>query len=147
MPISLKKAELEDIPTLLLLEKSVDGVKTYSPMLTEDEWIVAMQIGTVYLIEEDGYVVGDVSYEPKGKGGVHISGLVINPEFQRKGISRKAMEQILEELKEYKRIELAVHPQNIKALSLYESLGFVMEEQKENYYGDGEPRLIMTLKK
>lgn len=37
MLISLKKATANDIDTLLALEKSVDGAKTYSAMLTAEE--------------------------------------------------------------------------------------------------------------
>jgi len=43
-----------------------------------------------------------------------------------------------------KRIELVTHPDN-PALKLYESLGFTVESRKENYWGDGEPRLVLAI--
>ena len=145
--ISLKKANNADIEDLQLLEESVSAAKTYSPMLSEDEWIVALDIGTVYLIEVDGQTVGSLSIEPKKDARVHVGGLVIDPRFQGKGIGKKAMELALKELTDAKTIDLAVHPENTRALKLYESLGFGVGEKKENYYGDGEPRLILELKK
>lgn len=154
--VHLKKAENADIADLISIEKSVSGLKTYSPMTTEDEWLVALDIGTVYLIKKDDEVVGSICYEPKKDGRIHISGLVVDPRFQGQGIGREAMELVLEELQDARHksepgfakvIDLAVHPENTRALKLYESLGFTRGELKENYYGDGEPRLILELKK
>jgi ribosomal protein S18 acetylase RimI-like enzyme len=51
---------------------------------------------------------------------------------------------ILEELKDYKRIELVTHPDNKSAIKLYFSFGFLTEKQMENYFGDGEPRILMA---
>ncbi len=140
----LKKASNFDIPELIEIEKSAAGSKLYSPMLTEDEWLVALEIGSVYLIERDGITVGSVSYENKN-GVAQITGLVVSPEFQNQGIGRQVLTQIFEELKGMHRIELATHPENARALKLYQSFGFTVESRKENYYGDGEPRLILVL--
>lgn len=147
MNIALRKADNADIPELIDIEKSVSGLKIYSPMLTNDEWIVALEIGTVYLIQKDREVVGSISYEKKGNGRIHISGLIVMPNFQGQGFARQALTKILAEIKDAKRIDLDVHPDNLKALKLYQSLGFKEESKKENYYGDGEPRLIMVLEK
>jgi len=144
MPIHLKKATNTDIPELIELEKSVAGTKVYSPMLTEDEWLVALDIGKVYLIEKDDNIVGNISYEKRSEDHAHISGLVIEPKFQGQGIGRQAVEQVLKELKDTKKVTLDVHPKNERALKLYQPLGFIIESQKENYYGDNEPRLILV---
>ncbi len=52
------------------------------------------------------------------------------------------MELLFEKLKDYKKLTLCVHPDN-HARKLYGSFGFKVESRKENYFGDGEPRLIM----
>jgi ribosomal protein S18 acetylase RimI-like enzyme len=147
MPINLKKATLADIPVLLELEKSVAGKNTYSPMLEADEWTEEFRKGIVCLIEKDAVVVGDLSYERKTKDHAYISGLAIDPRFQGHGIAREALVQLLEELKNINRIDLVTHPDNASALKLYRSLGFVVESRKENYYGDGEPRLVLVLQR
>lgn len=59
------------------------------------------------------------------------------------GIGRAVLEQILSEFQYVKRIDLVTHPEN-PALGLYQSLGFAVEERKENFYGDGEPRLVLA---
>ncbi len=147
MPISLQRATIQDIPALLSIEKSVAGTNIYSPMLEENEWIEEIQKNIVYLIKKDGITVGNVSYEKKSDDHVYISGLAIDARFQNQGIAREALSQILEELQDIKRIDLVTHPKNIAALKLYQSFGFVVESRKENYYGDGEPRLVLALKK
>ena len=145
MELKYKKATIKDIPILLTIENTVIGLKTYSTMLEESEWIEAISNGPVYLIEKDEKVVGDMSYEIKSADTAYISGLLILPEFQGQGIAKKAMKFMLNEIRKFKRIDLVTHPDNFKAIKLYESLGFNIESRKENHFGDGEPRVVMTL--
>lgn len=140
--MKLIRATDKDIQKLLEIEKTTAGLKIYSGYFNEkeiEEWI---DNDIVYLIKNDGVIVGSISYEVKDKNHAYISGLVIKPEFQKQGLARQAMELLLEELKKFKKLSLAVHPDN-HAVRLYESLGFVVETRKENYFGDGEPRLVM----
>lgn len=146
MDIILKKATIEDIPKLIEVEKRVMGPKTYSGIDNEKEWLdeFGKQNQTIFLILKDNKVVGDVSYEKNADGSVYFSGLVVDPKFQGMSIGRKATEIILEEVKDAKKIYLVTHPENMPAIKLYSSLGFVVKEQKENYYGDGQPRVLMV---
>lgn len=148
LAVSLKKATRADIPLLLDIENKVSGTCIYSPMTQEDEWKEEMLKGSVYLIEKGGEIVGNVSYERKGENIAYISGLVVAPRFQGQGIGREVLNKILEEdLKDMKRIDLVTHPDNMIAQKLYRSFGFVVESRKENYWGDGEPRLVMVLQR
>lgn len=144
MNLTYKKATTKDIPTLLEIENSVIGSKTYSTMLEESEWLEAMNDGPVYIIERDGKVAGDMSYEIKSEDTAYISGLLILPEFQGQGIAKESMRFMLKEMGYKKRVDLVTHPDNFKGIKLYESLGFSIESRKENYFGDGEPRVIMA---
>lgn len=143
-PIALIRAKFKDIPILLGLEKSVSGTKTYSSGLEESGWEEELQNNTVYLIEEGNTIVGNISYKEKSNSNVYISDLVIDPRFQGRGIAKEALARVLDELRGFKRIDLVTHPDNKIALSLYQSLGFVVESRKENYYGDGKPRLVLV---
>lgn len=144
---SLKEALTSDISTLLEIEKSVSGTKIYSPMLDKNEWEKELKKGKVYLIEKNNNIVGSVAYEQKNLDYVYISGLAIKPIFQGQGIAREVLIKLLQELKITKRIYLVTHPDNLVALKLYQNLGFVIESRKENYFGDGEPRLVLILRK
>lgn len=140
--MKLERAKIKDVKTLLEIEKTTAGLKVYSGYFNEveiEEWI---NNELVYLIRIGEETVGSISYEIKDEDHAYISGLVIRPEFQKRGLARKAMETLMEELQSFKKLSLVVHPDN-HAVRLYESLGFATESRKENYFGDGEPRIIM----
>jgi len=142
--ITLQKATIEDLGTLLRIEKSVSNLKTYSAMVTEEEWKEELSKSVVYLIKKDDVAIGNISYEIKGDSHAYLSGFAIIPEFQGQGIGNEVLTKILEELKNMRRIDLAVHPHNIHAIMLYLSFGFIIESWKENYFGDGEPRIVLA---
>lgn len=143
--IELKKATIEDIPALITIENKLTNLRTFSAMTSEKEWQDEFSNGnvTVYLVLKDGIIVGDASYEKKPDGSFYLSGLAIDPQFQRQGIGREVMNSIMDELKDIKVIKLLTHPENSVAVKLYLSFGFVIKSRKENYFGDGEPRIEM----
>lgn len=104
-----------------------------------------MASGPVLLIQKDEVNVGSLSYEQKDNH-IHIRGVVVIPEYQGQGIARKVLSDFLSEHKNVEKIDLVTHPDNAPALHLYKSLGFVVDSRIENYYGDGEPRLVMLRK-
>jgi ribosomal protein S18 acetylase RimI-like enzyme len=141
--IILQKAVLKDMPQLIFIEKTVTNLKTYSAMLTEDEWRNELTQNTVYIIKKGEDITGNISYEMKDANHAYISGLVVMPKFQGQGIAKEALVKVLQELKDIKTIDLVTHPENTPAIMLYLSLGFVIKSWKDNYYGDGEPRIIL----
>ena len=145
LEIKLQRATLDDVQTLLEIEKTTIGIKTYSGYFTEEEIKDYIKNTVVYLIKKGNDIAGSISYEIKDENHADLSGLVIKPEFQKQGLAKKALAKLLEELNKFKLIDLVVHPDNVSALKLYESFGFVVKCRKENFYGDGEPRLVMVL--
>jgi len=143
--IELQPATEADIPLLIEIEKSVANTKTYSAADTEEDWRIEFRDSVIYILRDTaGVAVGNISYQQKGPDHIYISGLVIKPEFQGNGFARTALTKLLAQHPEAKRIDLVTHPDG-QGLSLYESLGFVVEDRKENYYDDGEPRLVLAL--
>lgn len=116
--ISLKRAGEQDIPDLLELEKSVSGTNVYSPMSTEEDWKEEFSTNDIFLIENDGVTIGNCSYEKKSDEHVYLSGLMIVPSYQGKGIGRKVLEQILSDIAWAKKVDLVTHPENKRAISL-----------------------------
>ncbi|MBI2048227.1 MAG: GNAT family N-acetyltransferase [Parcubacteria group bacterium] len=144
--VTLQRAVSKDADVYLAIEKSVMRLfrDTYSGIESRKEASEEIRSQVAYLIKKSGKVVGTVQYIRKGKDRAHISGLAIQPKFHRQGIGRMAIELILKELKGIKKISLVTHPKNTPAITLYLSLGFVIEGWKDNYYGDGEPRILMA---
>jgi ribosomal protein S18 acetylase RimI-like enzyme len=145
--IELVRATAQDVEAYIELEKSVAGASTYSALLTPEEVSEEFSKCIVYLVKEGNQIVGSVSYEMKDPDHAYISGLVVTPARQHQGIGKAALLKVLEELKDVRTIDLVTHPDNTSSVGLYESLGFVIGERKENYFGDSEPRIMMTLEK
>lgn len=145
--ISFQRVILEDIQILLDIEKTAAGLKTYSIYTTEKEITDYINNNVVYFIKNNDKIVGSISYKIKDKNHIYQSGLILKPEFQKQGLAKYAMAKLLEEVKDYRIINLVVHPDNISAIKLYESFGFIIKNRKENYYNDDEPRLVMVLEK
>lgn len=145
--LRFRRATTADIPILLELEKSVWGSKIYFSVPGENSWDEELKNNIVYLIEKDGIVLGNISYEEKSESHIYISDLIVSPCFRGQGIARATLVKFLKGVSGAKRIDLVTHPDNKPALNLYQSLGFIVESRKENYYGDGEPRLALVLQK
>lgn len=146
LKLSLTRATDKDIQKLIAIESTVKGNRVYSPMLTSEEWQKDLATNEVYLIKQGRKVVGNLSYEKKSPSHVYISGIVVMPEFQGKGIAREVLTNLMYSLRGIPRVDLVTHPQN-PALHLYKSLGFVEESLHENFYGDGEPRIILVFER
>lgn len=145
MKIILKKATVNDVETYIDIESSIGITKTYSAIIDPKAVKKELEETITYFIEYEGKIVGSLAYEIKGESHAYFSGFVVRPEFQRKGIAREAFNQLLAgELKDMKRVDLVTHPHNTPAIMLYLSLGFIIESWKDNYFGDGEPRIFMA---
>ncbi|MFZ3032324.1 MAG: N-acetyltransferase [Candidatus Moraniibacteriota bacterium] len=140
----MERATLDDVENFLTLEQKVSDQRTYSAMAERTDAEKEIETNVVYLIKKDEAVVGSIAYQIKSEVHAYLSGLVIDPEYQGIGLGREALKRVLEELEPMERIDLVTHPENTPALELYLSLGFEVESKKENYYGDGEPRLVLV---
>jgi len=143
--IEFERATAKDAAVFLEIEKSIPPTPTYSPTTDLSEALEEIESNVAYLVREDSRVVGTVMYQMKSPDHAYISGLTIHPNFQGHGLGRVAMEKVLEELKNIPTIDLVTHPNNERAIGLYTSLRFISGDLIENYFGDGQPRIIMTL--
>jgi [ribosomal protein S18]-alanine N-acetyltransferase len=147
MKVTLKRATVMDAKTLVAFERKVANPKLYGQPLDGEAAIQEINQNSFYFIKRGSEIVGTAAVRRSEKDTVYISNVAVLPEFRRQGIARSAMLSLLKRSNGATRIELATHPENKAALELYSSLGFVVESRKENYFGDGEPRLILSLHK
>lgn len=143
--ITFQKATIEDIDKFIEIEKTAVELKVYSGIIDKEEAKEEIENNEVYFILKDNKIVGSTEYQIKSSKHAYLGGLVILPEFQGQGIAREAAKFRLEKLKNMDRVDLVTHPRNSKIIMLYLSLGFYIESWKDNYYGDGEPRLVLAL--
>jgi len=144
--ISIKEATMADADEYLELERKVGG-RTYFATRSKDEFLEKLNKRKIYLFLQDNKMFGHISVVTREDGGVYFSNFAIDPEYQGKGYAREIIELtrdiIRDKIKDAPRFEAATHPDNLKAIHLYESLGFKITGRKENYCGDGQPRLIL----
>ncbi|WP_062308892.1 GNAT family N-acetyltransferase [Alicyclobacillus sendaiensis] len=78
------------------------------------------------VIERNGRPVGFYSYLPSAEGKVHVSALVIDSKFQRKGIGRRAMEHLEAEVRRMgaHTLEIFIQEVNPRSLAFAKQLGF-----------------------
>ena len=102
---------------------------------------------SIYFIKIGEQRVGHISYKDQPGNTVYLDALAVEPDFHGKGIGREAMKLFLQKVSNASKIWLVTHPDNTAAVNLYLSLGFEITERKENYFGNGTPRVVMVLKK
>ncbi len=117
--------------------RSCDGEVGYKKYLSESN---------VFVIKRKNESIGTVSYKKEEDGTIIINGLTIVPKDRRKGFAKEAMNKLLMNL-ENKDLSLVVHPENTPALLIYLHLGFIIEEWKDDFFGNNQPRLYLRKNK
>lgn len=141
--ISLQIATKADIEDIIELEKKVAS-RTYIPLGDKHQLLKIMAKGPIYKIKKGEKMVGVIAYYKKEDGSIYICAFATDPKYRGQHLGREALIKILEEIKDTPKIWLNVHPNN-PAIKLYKSLGFKITGRKENYFGDGEPRIVLAL--
>ena len=146
LPLTLTRLSRPDAQTLAALEEydreafGPAGLRTY-------DLAVMAEAGAVFLAVSAGEIVGAcqlmrVLDEPAFG---YIVGFYVRPAWQGRGLGRRLLEAVAQKCREM-RIDgllLTVAPENIRAMSLYASAGFVEEAFVPRFYGEGEDRYVL----
>ena len=144
--ISFRKAAEQDYPLLFEIEK-----KTF--IRNFDITFPTLQAFRKFFLDKP-YQLSIITYKniPVGSfflsvtsNAIDIEGITILPEYQNKGIGTYTVKNILNRHPDVL-FRLVTHPENYPAIKLYYNTGFTVVGYKENYYGDGQPRLILERK-
>ena len=105
---------------------------------------------TIYIAEKTnnliGYCIGSSVTGHNDKGW--ILSLAVDENFRRKGIGTELVKKVIDELTIIgcQEILLTVLPKNVSSKKIFEMIGFKKIAEDENYFGEGNPREIMSLK-
>ncbi len=89
----------------------------------------------LFVLEDEGEVVGMLGLPPTGVAGVLSVGMWVLPTHRGRGGGRLLMEAaIAGRPADVHKIELEVWPENEAAIALYESIGFAREGLRRNHY-------------
>ncbi len=141
--LTFVRAKPADAGRLVAHEQRVRDPKLYGPPLGHDACVREIADNALYFVEVDGALAATAAWRRRADGSAYLCNIAVDPDFRRRGIARAATLFLLAEAKGCARIELLTHPDNAAAIALYRSFGFETEGRKENYFGDGEPRVVM----
>ncbi|MFI6853030.1 GNAT family N-acetyltransferase [Streptomyces sp. NPDC050416] len=140
----MRSATEEDLPSLAQLDRDVFGDAAYPFFVLRQ----LFDVGHTLVAAQDGdelcaYALASV----KGGEGWLLS-LAVAPRHRGHGVGRSLLLHMLLHLRSrlVRKVVLTVEPSNTTAMTLYQSLGFTCEDApREDYFGPGESRLLMTL--
>lgn len=144
--ISIEKAQLKDLESIVSIEQKVFYTDSYPPFVVRQLFDISEEYFMVAKEENNilGYVIGGInSSEKQG----WILSLAVDPEARGKGLGKQLLEKLVALLKSknIEQIALTVYPDNTSAIKIYKDLGFVGDLVLDNYFLDNEKRVIMTL--
>lgn len=139
-----RKATQNDLQFIydLYMHPQVNPYLLYELMEIEEfkpifDKLLASEIKYIFT-NENGTPVGMFKLFPWTYRASHIAylgGLAIHPSFSGKGLGKKMMQEIMDLANQqgYKRIELSVATENLKATELYKKVGFEVEGVMKKY--------------
>jgi ribosomal protein S18 acetylase RimI-like enzyme len=142
--ISYVKATASDAQSFIALQEESTDRKLWGPIDGPERAMREIAENTLLLLRTGDETVGSIAYRVRSDQSVYISNVIVVPPARGRGFARSALSHVLEMNRHAPRIDLVTHPENERALRLYQSLGFAIESYKDNYFGDGEPRLVLA---
>ncbi len=132
--MTYRKATSAEVDAFLELLRA-DAASYLEPTLrmmgaTWDEFArMVRTVGEVRTLRGDEAVLGQVWIELRGRE-LHVHGLAVRPEARGQGIGTQVFSDLEAEFRQSAdTIELGAHESNLRALRLYERLGFRVEER------------------
>lgn len=141
--ITVRQLNPSDLDAMTTLEKKLEhsafnaGLLAHEFDVIHDAWLGAF-CGSQLI----GYVgIANLA------GEVHVLNIAVENAQRRKGVARLLMDAAKQRVLAWKAscMTLEVRVSNTPAIKLYESLGFVEEGVRPNYYRDGEDASIMWI--
>ncbi|SDF80187.1 GNAT family N-acetyltransferase [Sporomusa acidovorans] len=117
-----------------------------------NEWhlVPFIRHGRVFITRQNQEVVGSIQYmlDWENHRKAYLMGVSIDKRLRGQELGTKFMKKSLQILagENIEEVELTVDPRNAAAIRVYENkLGFTTVDARNNEYGQGENRLVMTI--
>lgn len=144
MKITFKKADINKDKTILFkFEEKCFIRKIDVRFKNADELVSYLKHMIAYFAILNSEIAGYIGYEKKSKNEIELIAIAVLPEYQRKGVATALFKKLMS-IEKNMTTSLVTHPQNSSALIFYLRNGFLINQWKENYFGDGQPRLLLV---
>ncbi len=140
--IIVRKMELSDIDSVVDIEENSFAIP-WTRGAFESE-LKRNKLAKYFVVEVDGKVAA--------YGGVwliigeaHITNIAVHPKYRGKGIGKKLVEGLIEELEKLNiyKVTLEVRRSNLIAQGLYKKFGFIPSGVRPEYYEDNKEDAII----
>ncbi|MFJ9627985.1 GNAT family N-acetyltransferase [Streptomyces sp. NPDC101175] len=147
MRLCIRSAVENDLPALESLDAEAFPMEPYPPFVLRQHFDVCR--GHFLVLHDEHALYGYLIATPPYGGLSWILSLGVTRDAWGHGWGRRLMTDSIRRLSSERtqEIRLTVHPDNDRAVSLYEHLGFTQEgDIRKDYLGLGKHRILMTLK-
>lgn len=161
--MTIRRGQTEDLQAAVSLWEQAQtkrkGSEFLAPQFVEMETRRLAQDNSCFLIaEENGEMVGLALYSParedSGAGDIipglaHISSVAVKPSYWGRGIGRRLMVALMDELMSngYPLAQLWTQNDNARAIRLYGALGFQATDDEKTFEGEHIRRYVIDLNK
>ncbi|MEN3027817.1 MAG: ribosomal protein S18-alanine N-acetyltransferase [Aquificaceae bacterium] len=140
---SIRPMRREDLPEVLRISGECFNSDAWNRKAFERE--LELDYSYSFVLEESGKLIG-YAVVWKIFEDVNLMSIAISRDYWGKGYGRKLMAFLVEYFRyKAKRFLLDVRKSNIRAIRLYQSLGFKIVSERRKYYSDGEDAFQMLL--
>lgn len=139
----IRPMKREDLPEVLRISEECFNSDAWNRRAFEREF--ELDYSYSFVLEEGEKLIG-YAIVWRVLEDVNLMSIAISRDYWGKGYGRKLMSFLIEYFKkEAKRFLLDVRKSNIRAIRLYQSLGFSIVSERRRYYSDGEDAFQMLL--
>jgi len=139
----VREMQPSDLEEVLMISEECFNSDAWSRQAFEKEF--NLDYSYRFVLEEEGEIIGyAVVWQIYDEAT--IMSIAIKKDRWGKGYGKRLMEFLIEYFKGMvSRLVLDVRRSNIRAIRLYQSLGFKIISERRGYYSDGEDAFQMTL--
>ncbi|MEI6487443.1 MAG: GNAT family N-acetyltransferase [Bacteroidota bacterium] len=150
MNLTIRKANLDDVPTIAFLAHKIWNEHYISiisraqinfmldKMYSEESLTEQMNQGhQFFLVNQKDIDLGYCSISKKEEGKYFVNKFYVDVSSHRSGIGTQLFNYVLQQIPDYKTIELAVNRENYKAINFYFKLGFTIKHTFDLEIGGG----------
>ncbi len=150
MNLTIRKANLDDVPTIAFLAHKIWNEHYLSiisqgqidfmldKMYSAESLTEQMNQGhQFYLVSQENFALGYCSFSKKEEGNYFVNKFYVDVSSHRSGIGTQLLNFVLQQIPDYKTIELAVNRENYKAINFYFKQGFTIKHTFDLEIGEG----------
>lgn len=138
----VREMQREDLEEVLRISEECFNSDSWNRKAFEREF--ELDYSYRFVLEEEGKIIG-YAVVWKIFDDVTLMSIAIRKGMWGKGYGKKLMEFLIDYFKEKaNRFMLDVRRSNIRAIRLYQSLGFKISSIRHAYYSDGEDAFLMV---